>query len=646
MCGIAGLLFSPNSNNDKNHQDTLSQMLDRLAHRGPDDRGEEQFQLPTGKQLYLGHQRLSIIDLSPKGHQPMHNEDGSVWLSSNCEIYNFRELRQELSSRYNFFSQSDTEVLLRAYQAWGIECLDRFRGMFAFAIWDSRKNKIFLARDRLGIKPLYYYSDDSHFIFASEVRSMLASGLISRTINPSGFHHYLAFGNLRAPDSIYMEIKELEPGHYIEIDCNNSQYSKRRYWSPLNTSTTKFASGNQADLPSLLQDSIDLRMVSDAPLGAFLSGGIDSSAVVAVASESNLLSQSHQSQSVQPALKTLSVGFSEKEFDESEYASWVAKKFNTDHTSINLLEKDLLETLPDVIAAMDQPTVDGVNTYIISRAANRLGLKVALSGLGGDELFGGYESFKLAPRLARIESLLEWMPSSLRRVFGQFMGKMILDGDRGTKLSHWINKQWNGCHVYFLLRSLFCEGQLRELFQDPDLAQTEIDKHWQYTQELLEPVKSRGIQDQISYLELTHYMTCTLLRDTDVMSMAHSLEVRVPLIDHKLVEYMFAMPEKLKFFGEGPKPLLIKSLAKKLPNSLVHRKKMGFTLPFETWMRKGVLRQEVESVLLSPCPALDGLLSESKVRAVWKDFLAGRTAWSRPWGLYVLKKWAFENQGH
>jgi asparagine synthase (glutamine-hydrolysing) len=271
---------------------------------------------------------------------------------------------------------------------------------------------------------------------------------------------------------------------------------------------------------------------------------------------------------------------------------------------------------------------------------------VALSGLGGDELFGGYESFKLAPRLARIELFLRWMPSSMRLIFSQFMGKLIQDGDQGMKLSHWIKKQWNGCHVYFLLRSLFCEDQLRELFQDPDQAQAEIDKHWQYTQELLKPVKSRGIRDQLSYLELSHYMTHTLLRDTDVMSMAHSLEVRVPLIDHKLVELMFTVPENCKYFGDGPKPLLVKSLANKLPDSLVHRKKMGFTLPFETWMRKGVLRQEVESVLLTPCPALDGLLSELKVHAVWNDFLEGRTAWSRPWALYVLKKWAFENQGH
>jgi asparagine synthase (glutamine-hydrolysing) len=639
MCGIAGLLVSPQQNPDINQQNILSQMLDRLVHRGPDNRGEEQFQLSSGNQLFLGHQRLSIIDLSSKGHQPMRNEDGSVWLSSNSEIYNFLEIRQELSSKFNFISQSDTEVLLRAYQAWGIECLDRLRGMFAFAIWDSRLNKIFLARDRLGIKPLYYYHDNGHFLFASEVRALLASGLVPRTINPSGFHHYLAFGNLRAPESIYTEIKELEPGHYIEIDGNNIQYSKKRYWSPFKSSSSAGfdRDGNRDEILShLLKDSIDLRMISDAPLGAFLSGGIDSSAVVALASETN-----------SSLLKTLSVGFREKDFDESEYANWVAKQFKTDHTAICLQEEDLLKVLPDVIAAMDQPTMDGVNTYIISQAASDLGLKVALSGLGGDELFGGYESFKLAPRLSRYERFLGWMPSSMRMMFGQFLEVLFPDSDQLIKLSHWIRQQWNGCHVYFLLRSLFCEDQIRELFQNPDQAQEQIDKHLQYTQELLKPVKSRGMRDQISYLEMSHYMTHTLLRDTDVMSMAHSLEVRVPLVDHKLVEWMFSIPESLKFFGVGPtkKPLLVNSLAKKLPDELVNRKKMGFTLPFETWMRNG-LKQEVESVLLTPCPALDGLLSELKVHAVWNEFLAGGTAWSRPWAIYVLKKWAFENQGH
>ena len=188
MCGIAGLLFSSNQDSNSKYQNTLSKMLDRLVHRGPDDRGEELFVLPSGNQFYLGHQRLSIIDLSPKGHQPMRNEDGSVWISTNSEIYNFREIRQELSSEFNFFSNSDTEVLLRAYQAWGIQCLDRLRGMFAFAIWDSKLNKIFLARDRLGIKPLYYFSDSSHFLFASEVRALMASRIIAHTINPSGFH--------------------------------------------------------------------------------------------------------------------------------------------------------------------------------------------------------------------------------------------------------------------------------------------------------------------------------------------------------------------------------------------------------------------------------------------------------------------------
>jgi asparagine synthase (glutamine-hydrolysing) len=336
--------------------------------------------------------------------------------------------------------------------------------------------------------------------------------------------------------------------------------------------------------------------------------------------------------------------FSDKDFDESEYSDRVSSLFKTDHTALRVGEDQLLDALPHAVSAMDQPTVDGINTYLISRSARELGLKVALSGLGGDELFGGYDSFRTAPRLSRLDRLFNTLPPAYRSLFGKALSGILPRSDRNTKLAHLIAGRKSGCHVYFLLRALFCEEDLQELFADKEIANEEALKNYRFTQSLLQPVAQRGLLDQISYLELTHYMSNTLLRDTDVMSMAHSLEVRVPLIDHRLVELMFSIPEEKKFKGDTPKPLLTASIRHKLPDQLIFRKKMGFTLPFEAWLRKD-LRKEMESVLLSPLPALSGIISESAVTGVWQNFLDRRVSWSRPWALYILKRWAEKNLG-
>lgn len=623
MCGIAGLLdFDKTTGNPGK---ILRVMLDRLRHRGPDDRGEELIAAEGAPTLHLGHQRFCIIDLSPGGHQPMANNDKSIWISTNSEIYNFRELRAELSDKFRFNSASDTEVLLKSYENWGLDCLDKLRGMFAFAVWDSKKQSLILARDRLGIKPLYYIAGENQFLFASEVRALLASGLSDSEINPTGLYHYLSFGHLKSPDTLIGNIQELKPGHYLIVD-GDGNIQETQYWHPLDAVGTNEDSSIQDNL----LEAVKYRQVSDVPIGAFLSGGIDSSAIV-----------SHMASISDDPITTLTIGFKEKEFDESEHSAEISRLFKTKHQLMTLDEEQLLAALPAAISAMDQPTMDGINTFLISRAAHEAGLKVVLSGLGGDELFGGYPSFRLVPQLAARKKWLQLLPKFLLNM-GTGILKNSFPSDQNNKLEHWAKGKLSGAHEYYLIRALYCEDQVFELFQDQGLAEKEILNNFEATQKTLNLEKVNGDFNLISYLEITHYLQNMLLRDTDMMSMAHPIEVRVPFMDHKLVEFMFRMPEKLKKLTATPKSLLVDSMTPPLPASIVHRKKMGFTLPFEPWMR-GAMKSEMESVLLTQVKPLENLISQAAVEKIWQQFLAGQISWSRPWSLYVLKRWVDKN---
>ena len=625
MCGIAGLLDFDIISQPENPGRILRLMLDSIRHRGPDDRGEELITNEYGPTLHLGHQRFSIIDLTAGGHQPMANDDKSFWLSTNSEIYNFRELREELSDHFRFNSQSDTEVLLKSYEHWGIDCLEKLRGMFAFAIWDSKKQQLILARDRLGIKPLYYIAGEKQFLFASEVRALLASGLSDSTINPTGLYHYLSFGHLKSPQSLIGNIQELKAGHYLVVKSDGS-FKETQYWHPLNSLET----ADDESIQNILHESVRFRQVSDVPIGAFLSGGIDSSAIV-----------SHMASISDEPITTLTIGFKEKEFDESEHSAEISRLFKTNHKLLTLDEKQLLDALPAAISAMDQPTMDGINTFLISRAANEAGLKVVLSGLGGDELFGGYPSFQLVPNLLEKKKWLLYYPKFLLNL-GTKMLKYSLSSDQSIKLDHWLNGKLSGAHEYYLIRALYCQDQVSELFQDQSLVEKEILKNFQTTKDNLNLDKLDGDFSLISYLETTHYLQNMLLRDTDMMSMAHPVEVRVPFMDHKLVEHMFRMPAKLKKLTSTPKALLVDSMKPPLPDSIVHRKKMGFTLPFEPWMH-GAMKPEMESVLLTSVKPLENLISQETTEKIWQQFLAGKISWSRPWALYVLKRWVDKN---
>lgn len=630
MCGIAGIF----DNNSKKPSESLAKglqmMLNAIKHRGPDDRGQKRITSKNGINIYLGHQRLSIIDTSNGGHQPMSNNESTIWISTNSEIYNYSELKDELENKYEFRSKSDTEVLLRSYELWGIDCLKKIRGMFAFAIWDGTNNKLILARDRIGIKPLYYFSKNNILIFSSELRAILASKIDKPSINPTGLFQYLSYGRVGSFESILDSITELPAGHFLVADKHGIKIQK--YWDPISENkleqpTTKIVQR----IGSCLDEVARQHLVSDVPVGAFLSGGIDSSAVVSMITANT-----------PTPIQTISVTFQDKDYDESKYSSLFANRLGTNHHELLLSERDLIENLSPALASMDQPTVDGINTYMISQAAKNMGLKVALSGLGGDELFAGYNSFSLVPRLNKIKKVLNSLPTGLRKQLSNLASRLMPPSDKSTKLKHLIKNQYNGAHVYFLFRALFCEQELGKLFSDPLILKKEITKNLNRTQELIESHSGLSPVDLVSYLEMTHYMATTLLRDTDMMSMAHGLEIRVPLLDHKLVELMFSIPSNLKIKQGVPKPLLVNSLNRKLPDFIVRRKKMGFTLPFEVWMR-GEMRPEIESVLLSRSEKLSDFICQAGVNKIWSDFLNKRCSWSRPWSLYVLKKWIDKN---
>jgi asparagine synthase (glutamine-hydrolysing) len=502
--------------------------------------------------------------------------------------------------------------------------------MFAFAIWDGTNNKLILARDRIGIKPLYYFSKNNILIFSSELRAILASKIDKPSINPTGLFQYLSYGRVGSFESILDSIMELPAGHFLVADKHGIKIQK--YWDPipenkLEQSTTKIVQR----IGSCLDEVARQHLVSDVPVGAFLSGGIDSSAVVSMITANT-----------PTPIQTISVTFQDKDYDESKYSSLFANHLGTNHHELLLSERDLIENLSPALASMDQPTVDGINTYMISQAAKNMGLKVALSGLGGDELFAGYNSFSLVPRLNKIKKVLNSLPTGLRKQLSNLASRLMPPSDKSTKLNHLIKNQYNGAHVYFLFRALFCEQELGRLFSDPLILKKEITKNLNRTQELIESHSGLSPVDLVSYLEMTHYMATTLLRDTDMMSMAHGLEIRVPLLDHKLVELMFSIPSNLKIKQGVPKPLLVNSLNRKLPDFIVRRKKMGFTLPFEVWMR-GEMRTEIESVLLSRSEKLSDFICQAGVNKIWSDFLNKRCSWSRPWSLYVLKKWIDKN---
>jgi len=598
MCSIAGIL-------GRGEQEVVVRMNEAQRHRGPDDQGIVQCE-----DVVLGNTRLAIIDTSAAGHQPMHDPETGNWITYNGETYNFKELRRELGGEWA--SNTDTEVVLRAYRRWGADAFRRLRGMFALAIWDNQRKRLILARDPLGIKPLYYYAAKDQLIFASELRALLASGLVPRRLSAAGLDSYLANGSVAAPLTIIDGVRQLLPGHYLE----SVEFKEIEFAVPRSDEVPDCRDEAVARLRAGLEESVRAHLVSDVPLGVFLSGGMDSSALVALMSR---ISEQRP--------KTFSVVFDEATFTEAPFSRAVAARFQTDHTEITLNEDRLLSILPEALAAIDQPTMDGINTFVVSQAVKNAGITVALSGLGGDELFAGYPSFRRALKLHSLSR-------TARRVLRAALSVVRNGSVQRHKFRQLMNSEGTPADVYRISRQLFSNELGR-----PRSAAPTITPGWGR-----HPV---DVVNEISRLELSGYMSNTLLRDTDAMSMAHSLEVRVPFVDTRLVDYVLSLPGawKLNHGTKGPKPLLADALADLLPRDFLARPKMGFTLPFERWLQQN-LRTEVSSVLEDASMLSVPALNSAAVQKLWRNFLQKPRAvgWSRPWSLYVLAKWCEINR--
>jgi asparagine synthase (glutamine-hydrolysing) len=630
MCGIVGIIGL----NAPVHAEVLDRATQSLAHRGPDDSGTIILREPDNAiEVGMGNRRLAILDLSPQGHQPMCDPATGNWVVYNGEIYNFREVRSKLERvGFQFNSHSDTEVILKAYAHWGDECLTEFRGMFAFAIWEARQKQLFLARDPMGIKPLYYYHSDRYFLFSSEVRTLLGTGLVPGKLDPAGLLDFLTFGSLYDPNTLIEGIRALPAAHWMT--WRNGQIKDAQYWDLLDS---QHAERSKEDIPeepkkrkeiddqiaAILNESVRMQLVSDVPVGVFLSGGIDSSSLVGILSQSGM----------RPS--TFSIVFREADYSEAEYSRAVAQHFCTDHHEITVSQSDVFAAIDPAIRAMDLPTIDGVNTYFVSEKTRAAGVKVALSGLGGDEMFAGYASFQDVPRAERLANVLTRTPQAVRHLLSGVIANLTPSTDKNRKLASFLSNAF--VHPYFLSRMLFTPDQSRDLMHSPTdpaglMHDNSLNKLIQHSQKL-DPI------NRVSYLEARCYMLNTLLRDSDFMSMAHGLEVRVPLIDHQLARSVLALPGRWKLDSRTPKPLLVNALNGQLPDKIVHRPKRGFTLPFEHWLRDA-MRPVVENSIKNIADGvLAGVINPRAAKQIWQDFLDRKTSWTRPWSLHVLQRW-------
>jgi len=629
MCGIAGL-FRP-AGLAPNDVTAVERMNAAQSHRGPAASG-----IHSDGRIVLGHRRLSIIDVSTVANQPMCNEDRSIWVTYNGEVYNYPELRHELVARGHVFrSNSDTEVILHGYEEWGIDrLLERLRGMFAFGLYDSERCLCILCRDRLGIKPLYVHEDRSGGIvtFASEVKALLANGLVPNQRDMQAVAGFLVSGSIPSPATIIKGVSSVPPGHYLAIRERGT--SLRKYWDLSDVPPTR-ESADIEHVRALLQDSVSRHLMSDVPLGVFLSGGVDSGALVAFASRANDFpvvagfSRTNDDASVASAfrrtqLKTLTVVFDEAQFTEAAEAAAVARRFGTDHQEIRVTRQEFIGELSNILAAMDQPTNDGVNTYFVSRAARQAGLTVVLSGLGGDEVFFGYKHYRwLNGRAAWLAAC----PSAARQLLTK--GAALWGRARGQDnlmRMDFLQTGVSSRELYLLLRGFFAPRHVMQLL-DLDRRQLDgiVEQHFDSnvaTDESTSP-------NAFNHIEFKRYLHDQLLRDADVFSMAHSIEARVPFLDHTVVEYAASLRAAEKIGNGINKPLLVGAVDDPLLFKAASAAKRGFSFPMAAWMKDSA--DDLESMAVG-----GDMLNRGAVRSLWKDFRAGHLHWSRAWALTVL----------
>ena len=617
MCGIAGLVGRRDEVIDAAE---VHRMCQSIVHRGPDDEG-----IYTRGPVGLGMRRLSIIDLSG-GHQPIHNEDKSIWLVYNGEIYNFLELRRGLIERgHTFYTHSDTEVIIHLYEEMGADCVKKLRGMFGLALYDERRQALLLARDRLGKKPLHYALHQGRLYFGSEIKTILAVAPELASIDPEGLLQYFYFGYIPDPRTAFKPIQKLPPGHLLEYV--NGKISVRKYWDLPAYGTHPAMSEEECleELERRLEEAVRIRLISDVPLGALLSGGVDSSIVVA------LMARVSSS-----PVKTFTIGFQAEAFNEAEHARLVAEKYGTDHHEL-ILEPNLEETLTFLTSMLEEPFGDSsmLPTYYVSRMA-RQNVTVALSGDGGDELFAGYDRYLVAMERQKFDRIPEW----LRRIYRERLHSYVPDNMYGKNLA------WNASltardryldDVSYLPalhreRRLFSNDFLKQVSALPDpLIQ------WQH---FYDEAPAKDSLSRLLYLDTKTYLTADILAKVDRMSMATSLEVRVPMLDHEFVEWVAALPIEWKL-RTGNRKFILKKLGERLgvPAALLHRRKQGFQLPLVDWMRDS-MKDQFLRVLLEPKTLQRGYFKPEAVRGLVDEHTRGRRNRSGIlWRMLVLELW-------
>jgi len=603
MCGIAGIIYKAKKDIKK---EIMEKMIAEMHHRGPDDKGIYIGEGISGKtNAILGHCRLSIIDLSPLGKQPMSNEDGQIWITYNGEIYNFQELRDELKRNgHRFRSRTDTEVIIHGYEEWGVNVIKRLRGMFAFGIWDSKKEEVLIARDRIGQKPLFYFSNNNIIAFASSLYSLLMVPEVEKEIDPIAIHHFLTFQYIPSPFTIFKKVKKLSPGHY-HIWKNGFKESKKYWKINFKYKTKESIYEIKAHIRETLINSVKMRLISDVPLGAFLSGGIDSSIIVGIMAEL----------SSEP-VKTFSIDFEEQAFSEIKYARMIANRFNTEHHEFTVKPK-ALEILPKLIRQYGEPFGDSsaIPTYYVSKVTSNH-VKVTLTGDAGDENFAGYkryqyakwfELFKYIPKTIRNNPLISFL---IRNPFNypkkQFFKKLLkiissIDSSSGKN--------------YLLQIKVFAEDEKDEIYTDDFKKELEGVNSITLIEEFFQKAETADLLDKILYTDIQSYLPDCLMVKVDVASMANSLEARSPFLDHEFIQYVASLPSSYKLKGNHSKWILKETFKDIIPPAILNRKKMGFGVPIEIWFRSD-MKEFVYDTLLSKKAEQRGIFQKEVVEKI------------------------------
>jgi asparagine synthase (glutamine-hydrolysing) len=636
MCGICGVI-AHNDGFDASRA-TVVAMRDTMVHRGPDDAGADSWAAGDGR-VALGHRRLSIVDLTPAGHNPMPNEDATLWITFNGEIYNHRALRAELEAKgHSYRSHTDTETILHLYEEEGPDCVERLHGMFAIAIWDSRRRELFLARDRLGVKPLYYVQPAGGFLFASEIKALLAHPAVTAELDEEAFFHYLTFVATPAPLTMFKGIHKLGPAERMTVRADGTT-SSEVFWSPMSPCAAEDVARMsepqmQERLLSLLRGSIEKRMMADVPFGVFLSGGVDSSTNVALMSE--LMSD---------PVRTFSVAFSDQErYNELEYAREIARRFATDHHEIIIDWDDLQSFLPEMIYHQDEPIADWVCVplYYVAKLARDNGTIVVQVGEGSDELFHGYDLYISAARFrSRFWEPFQHVPAPVRHGVGRAVTSLARRVGRGEVHALQVAEAAAG-RLPFWGGAICYQGALKERVVAPNgrSAPDSYEVVQRFWEDAEHERPGADLLAKMTYLELKQRLAELLLMRVDKMTMATSVEARVPFLDHELVEFAMALPPQMKVRGGVGKYLLKKAVAGTLlPEQIVYRKKQGFGAPVAEWFQGELGRQAQEQIRRSSLFER-GLLDYEEIDRMWDAHRRGPVNWAfHLWNIYNVSAW-------